>query len=376
MNKKLRVLFLITDLYNGGAETMLFHMMRFIDRERFEPTVISLMDRGKFGDLIEQLGVPVGTVGMLQGRPTPAAFCRLLKLVRAARPDVIQGWMYHANIAAQLASLFVRVPVCWCVHSSFQSFSVEKPLTQFMIWLAARVSRRAAKIVFVSAISRTQHEKLGYAAERGQVIANGIDLDLFQPSAAARTSVREELGLPPEAPLIGLMARYHPLKDHPNFFRAAAILARQRPDVQFVLAGTGVDPANPALMELQQTLGLEGRVHLLGERNDMPRLDASLDIATLSSSAEAHSLAITEAMACGIPCVVTDVGDSGLVVGKAGVVVPPGNAEALAAGWERLLTAGAEARRALGAAARRRTEEDFSIVAAVRSYEKLYHSLT
>ncbi|MCE9609375.1 MAG: glycosyltransferase [Chthoniobacter sp.] len=375
MNKKLRVLFLITDLYNGGAETMLYHILRFLDRERFEPQVISLMDRGKFGDIFETMGVPVQTIDMQQGRPTPGSFFRLLKLVRAARPDVIQGWMYHANIAAQLASLFVRVPVCWCVHSSFGSYATEKPLTRLMIWLAARVSRRAAKVVFVSHISRTQHEKIGYAAERGCVIPNGVDLAMFQPSAEARASVRAELGLTPSAPLVGMTARYHPQKDHANFLQAAALLARQRPDVHFLLAGFNVNQENATLVGLVKTLGLEGRVHLLGERSDMPRLLASFDLATLSSSfGEAHPLAISEAMACAVPCVVTNVGDGALVVGETGAVVPPSDPAALAGGWARILADGGTAR-ALGQAARRRTEENYSVAAVVRSYEELFVSL-
>jgi len=374
--KKLRVAFLITGLNGGGAETMLYHMLRFMDRERFEPVVISMMDRGKFGDPIEKMGIPVQTVGLKPGQVTPAAAWRIVKYLRAARPDVIQGWMYHANLAAQLARFFVRVPVCWCIQSSFLSFAAEKPLTRLAIRLTARMSRRAAKVVYVSHVSRTQHEPLGFFVERGCVIPNGVDPALFVPSAEARRSVRGELGVPADALLIGLICRYHPQKDHPNFLRAAAILARKWPDVRFVLAGYDVNRQNPALMELVSALDLDSRIHMLGERNDMPRLTAALDIATSSSSyGEALALALAEAMACEVPCVVTDVGDSALLVGPTGVIVPPSDSEAFAGGLASLLSAGPEKRRELGKAARIRAAEGYSIQNIVRSYEALYESL-
>ena len=376
MNKKLRIAYVITGLCGGGAETMLFHMLRFMDRGRFELVVISLMDRGKFGDEIEQMGIPVHTIGLRPGLATPSAFFRLVKILRAARPDVIQGWMYHANLAAQLANFFVQAPVCWCIQSSFLSFAAEKPLTRLAIRLTARMSRRAAKVVYVSHVSRTQHEQLGFAAERGCVIPNGADPVLFQASATARQSVREELGLPPDALLVGLICRHHPQKDHPNFLRAAAIVARKWPDVRFVLVGSQVNDANPEIAGLVRELNLGPRIHLLGERRDIPRLTAALDVATSSSRyGEALALALAEAMACEVPCVVTDVGDSGILVGETGIIVPPADAPALADGLDRMLSAGPEKRRELGKAARLRVQEGYSIQNIIRNYEDLYLSL-
>lgn len=372
----MKIVYLITGLHGGGAETMLFHLLRGLDRERFEPAVISLMDRGKLGDAIEALGIPVETVGLRQGRVTLGAFARLVKLTRAARPDVIQGWMYHSNLAAQFAGRFSRTPVCWCVQNSFHSFAAEKPLTRLTIRLTAKMSRFPKKIVFVSHTSKAQHERLGFAPERACVIPNGVDAGLFQPSEEARKSLREELGIPEGTVLIGLIGRYHPQKDHANFFKAAALLAERVRGVHFVLAGAGVENGNAPLLELARHPALVGRVHLLGERSDMARLTAALDIATSSSSyGEALSLAIAEAMACAVPCVVTEVGDSARLVGKSGVVVPTGDAVALARAWESLLAAGPEARRELGAAARRRVEEHYSVAGIVRDYQELYLSL-
>lgn len=374
---KRRILYITTDLHGGGAEYMLLHLLSGLDREQFDPLVISLMDRGKVGDAIETLGVPVKTVDMKQGRPTLGAACKLMQLIRAAQPDLIQGWMYHSNLAAQLASGFVRRPVCWCIHNSFESFAAEKPLTRLTIRLSARMSRLAAKIVFVSHASRVQHEQLGFAADRSCVIPNGIDLALFQPSDEARRAIREELGLRPDALLVGLMARYHPQKDHANFLRAAGLLARARNNVHFILAGEGVHAGNETLRELASVPELDGRIHMIGSRDDMPRLTAALDIASLSSAyGEALSLAMIEAMSSAVPCVVTDVGDNPRLVAETGEIVPPRDPVALAQGWTQLIDAGEERRRELGQSARRRVEEHYSLRSCVRRYQELYHSLS
>jgi glycosyltransferase involved in cell wall biosynthesis len=374
--RRIRIVYLVTGLDAGGAETMLSRLVARLSRERFDPIVISLMD-GKLRGVIESHGVPVRTVGLRQGQLAPGALFRLIALVRDAQPDLIHGWMYHGNLAAQVVSFFIgRPPVLWCIRNSFHTFAVEKPLTRLMIRVSALLSRFPAKIVFVSHASRPSFEQIGFYAERSCVISNGFDTSCFKPSEEARQSVRTELGITAEAPLIGMMARYHPQKDHESFCRAAATVARDYPDVHFLLAGKGVDPENVVLAELLQSLQLHQRVHLLGERNDMARITAALDVATLSSSyGEGFSVAVGEAMSSGVPCVVTDVGDCALTVGDTGLVVPPKDSESLARGWIRLLSGGPEARRTLGQVARRRIEENFSLAAAVRKYEDLYASL-
>jgi glycosyltransferase involved in cell wall biosynthesis len=374
--RKIRIVYLVTCLSAGGAETMLVRLLRTIDRDRFDPVVISLMD-GRLRDAIESLGVPVHALGLRQGQVTPGAFFRLITLIRKERPDIVQGWMYHGNLAAQVVSLFSGRPiVCWCIHGSFDAYATETPLTRLVIWVSARLSKLPAKIVFVSKESVPAFRDIGFEMHHSCVIPNGFDTGDFRPSTEARSSVRTELGIGVDAPLIGMMARYHPQKDHENFCNAAALIARERTDVHFLLAGNGVTQENPTLMRALRRHGIEGRVHLLGERVDVPRLTAALDIATLSSSrGEAFPLAIGEAMSCGVPCVVTDVGDGAFTVGGTGVVIPPRNAEALAAGWNQLLSAGAEERRRLGEAARRRIQENFSLTTTVRKYEDLYTSL-
>jgi len=364
-----RVLFLTTGLQGGGAEAMLVHLLRGLDRSRFSPTVVSLLEEGRLRSVVEGLDVPVRSLGLAPGQLPLLAPMRLARMVLHERPEIIQGWMYHGNLAAQCLAPIVRVPVLWCVQNSFHTFAAEKPLTRLTIRSLALVSRFAARIVYVSQVSRAQHERLGFAAAEGIVIPNGADVDRFRPSTEARASLRRELGVPSDTPLIGLIARYHPQKDHATFLRAAELLMAQEPRVHFVLVGAGVDRAN---VDLAMHPAIEsGRVHLLGERADVAGLSAAFDVGTSSSSyGEGLSLAVAESMACEVPCVVTDVGDSGHLVGETGIVVPPQRPDDLAAGWRAALRRRSE----LGPRARARIVERFSVTAIVRRYEQLYEA--
>ncbi|MBD2773236.1 glycosyltransferase family 4 protein [Iningainema tapete] len=368
-----------TGLYTGGAEMMLYHLLSKMNRERFSPVVLSLMDGGTLSDRIAALGIPVYTIGMKPGLPpTPAALWRLLHIVHHLKPDLIQGWMYHGNLAALLVSIFSfhKIPVLWGIHHSINSLQSEKKMTAMIINFSASISKWAEKIIYVSHNSKIQHEAINYCCKNSCIIPNGFDTSLFKPSLEARLNLRSELGLSNESFLIGLICRYHPMKDHANFLRAAALLLKNFPNVHFVLAGTDVNQENPGLQQLIKELGIVNNIHLLGERKDMPRLTAALDIATSSSAfGEAFPLVIGEAMSCGVPCVVTDIGDSAWIVGNTGRVIPPQNSEALAKAWQELILLDAESKEALGKAARARIIESFSLETVVTQYEKLYESV-
>lgn len=375
MGYKPKLVHIITDLDVGGAQMMLYKLLAELDRDRFQLSVISLMGNGALGERIAALGIPIYTIKMRAGRPTPATLGRLVVTLRDLAPDVIQGWMPHSNLAAQVASLFLQrqLPVFWCVQNSVSSLKYEKPMTAAVIQACAGLSGLSAGVVYVSHVSRAQHERLGYRKSKGYVIPNGIDVAQYRPSAASRAAVRAELGLSDQAILIGLFARYHPQKDHATFLKAASLLAQRCPDAYFLLVGRDVDQNNQPLARLVSELGLAQRSFLLGERHDMARLSASLDIASSSSSfGEALSLALGEAMACEVPCVVTDVGDSGILVGDTGITVPPGDPHALANGWHRLVRAGPITRAALGQRARTRVQQHYSLAIVTQAYMNLY----
>lgn len=371
---KIKMLHLITGLNTGGAEMMLYKLLSYIDRESFEVRVISLMDIGPVGRKIQELGVPVRALGMRRSVPNPLSLLRLVRWIRQDPPHYIQTWMYHADLIGGLAAkLTGGIPVIWGIrHSKLDPRSSKR--TTFWIARACALLSRClpARIVCCSEASRRIHMDLGYAGEIMTVIPNGFDLATFKPDPEARLSVRRELGIPEETPLIGLVGRFNPQKDHHNFICAAACLNASMPDVHFMLCGEGVTRENPELVKWITAADISARCHLLGRREDIPRLTAALDIAASSSYSEGFPNVIGEAMACGVPCVVTDAGDSALIVGATGRVVPPGNPQALAEGWSELIKMGPEGRSRLGSAARRRIEKLFNLPLIVARYEELY----
>jgi glycosyltransferase involved in cell wall biosynthesis len=231
-------------------------------------------------------------------------------------------------------------------------------------------------VVVNSATGQAFHTQIGYHPREWVLIPNGIDDQQFRPDAVARRSVRQELGLEPEALLIGLIARFDPMKDHTTFLQAARLLLDSHPQTHFLLCGAEVTPENLQLSCQIETGHLQERVHLLGLRRDITRITAALDVATLSSSfGEGFSNVVGEAMACEVPCVVTDVGDSAQVVGDTGIVVPPKDPQALADGWRKLIEMGVEGRQRLGRAAREWIQQEYSLESVVTQYENLYLSL-
>lgn len=372
---RVRVVHIINDLTVGGAEMMLYKLLSSTDRERYDTTVVTLSSGGDLlRERIERLGVSVQCVGMRPPAPSPASLLRLVKLVRGLDPDLIQGWMYYGNLGAQLAARFLpRAPATvWNVRQSVPSLAKEKTLTALAIRLGARLSKRPAAIIYNSEKSAAQHESLGYDGSRARILHNGFDTTAFVPSVEARAAVRAELGLAPDALLVGLIGRFHPAKDHANFLRAAAAVSETHREAHFALSGRGVHGGNEALCETIARLKLGRSVHLLGERQDVARLMASFDIAVSSSAQEGFPNVIGEAMSCGVPCVVTDVGDSAKLVGRTGLVVPPRNADALAQAMLELIRLGRKERAKLGEAARARIRENFLLSSVIARYEALY----
>lgn len=340
----------------------------------FAPIVVSLKNPGPVGPRIEATGVPVYGLGLRHALANPFGALPLMRLVRRFRPALIQGWMPHGNIMAMLAGLFSPnpVPVLWNIRMSLHGLSAERMRTRALVRFSGRLSSYPQAIIYNSRVGAQQHEALGYDPGRKVVIPNGFDCDEFHPDAEARCLIRRQFGIADEAVLVGLIARYDPLKDHAGFFRAAALVSKVHPEVRFLLAGRGVSMEQPELAKLAEEHQLQGRTLLLGERTDIPGLTAALDIACSSSWAEGFSNSIGEAMACAVPCVVTDSGDSAYIVGETGLVVPARNSDALGQAICQLIEAGPAVRRGLGEAARRRVEGEFSLSAIARRYEDLY----
>ena len=373
----IKIMHVITTLGPAGAETMLCRIASGMDSSRFENEIVSLTGILDLAERMQEIGVRVRTLGMGTSLPNPLLVMRLAQWIRASKPDVIHTWMYHANLIGALAArLAGNVPVVWGIHHSALDPRVDKRRTMLVNRACAFLSRKfAARVVCCSEASLRVHKNLSYAAEKLEVIPNGFDLNQVKPDPSARVSVRRELGIRADTLLIGIAARFHPLKDHRNFVQAAARLRKKIPAVHFLLCGLDITWQNSQLAGWIKAAGIQDCCHLLGLRRDMSRLFAAMDIATTASRSEAFPVVIGEAMACGTPCVVTDVGDSAMIVDQTGVVVAPRDPDALAEAWRRLIDAGPEVRRRLGIAARQRVEQNFALPAIVDRYQAIYARL-
>lgn len=374
------VMCVITAVGQGGAEAMLYRFLAHLDRTRFTAQVVSLTDyMVPFGDRIKELGIPVRSLGMRSGVPDVRAVLLLARWMRKDRPDVIQTWQYHADlIGGMAAKLAGGIPVSWGIQNSDLSAEGSKRMTVLTAKACAWASGwLPARVVCCSEVARRIHVDLGYQPEKMMVIPNACDLTAFRPDVEAREAVRRELDIPVGAPVIGLMARFDPQKDHRTFLQAAALLHRERPDVHFLLCGRNVTWENETLGRWIDEASVRSRCRLLGLRQDIPRLTAALDIATLSSAfGEAFPMVIGEAMGSAVPCVVTDVGDCAQIVGDTGLVVPPRHPEALAKAWRESVDLGSEQRARLGLDARQRMKDLFDINTITARYQDLLEDLT
>lgn len=365
----------ITALSIGGAERMLQKLLERMDRHAFTPRVYTLLSpAGTIGDRIRALGIPVRELGMSRGVPNPTHVVRLARWLRHDAPDLVQTWMYHADLVGGLAARAAGMPLVWNIRNSTLDGVTSRPRTHRVVKACARLSAWLPdEIVCCSHAACDVHTAAGYRRSKITVIPNGFDLAAFRPNPMARRAVRSELSIPGSAQLIGLVARFDPQKDFQTFFEAAAYLHALMPHVHFLMCGRGLDWSNAALAALVDASGTRAVTHLIGERADVAPVIAALDIATSSSSyGEAFPNAIGEAMACGVPCVVTDVGDSGRIVGETGYVVPRRNPRALCDAWFELLELDVHAREALGRDARDRVAARFSIDSVARTYEETY----
>jgi glycosyltransferase involved in cell wall biosynthesis len=374
--KPIRVMHLITGLGVGGAETMLAKVLGASTKSRFASSVVSMIQPGPLAQTIRSSGVPVHSLGLKRGIPRPGALPALLKLIRDFRPDVLQAWMYHADILGVLAARAARVPaLVWNIRCSNLDYRKAGLSLRSVFAAHGLLSRFTSATIVNSAAGMSFHQAHGHRPPRWEQIPNGFDLARFRADEGTRTRGRAELGLSADDIAIGMVARFEPVKDHATFLAAAKLISDRQPRAVFVLAGKGLTKDNGALMKQIQDAGLGLRVRLLGEYGDPSRLFPCFDIATLCSHTEGFPNAVGEAMSCELPCVATDVGDSALIIGDCGRLVPPRDPNAVAQTWMDLIALGEAGRRQLGAAARARIEERYSLPRIVAAYEALYTDL-
>jgi glycosyltransferase involved in cell wall biosynthesis len=374
--RRLRIVHLITGLGTGGAETMLEKLLNTMDRSRFDNRVVSLSTEGVIGPRLRAHGIEVTSLGMGRGLRDFAAMRKLGRVLRQFRPDVLQTWLYHSDLLGLIAGRLNRTPhIVWNVRCSAieaADFSLASRITR---WTLRPLSPFPSAVIFNSLAGAQVHQREGYSPRQVFIIPNGFDLSLFRPNPEARAAMRREFGFESKTLVIGHVGRFHPMKDYRSLLNALAKVCAQYADVRAILAGASITLDNEWFRHLFSELQLGGRIQLLGERSDIPRLANAFDIAVLSSYSEGFPNVIGEAMACGVPCVATDVGDARWIIGETGRIVPAQNSDALAKGIEELIQLGMGGRRQLGDAARERIAREFSLPMVVRKYENLYSQL-
>ena len=369
------ILHIITSLENGGAEALLDTLLRSDGSE--EHAVISLFSEGFYGEGLKKFGVPVHALNMPRSRVTLSGVTTLYKLVKQYKPEVIHTWMYHANL---MGGLIGRAAGCrrivWSLHNADMDPAGTSRSMHICNSLCARMSSRLPKsIVHSSQTGADLHISIGYDADKMIVVPGGYDLTRFKPDAESRSRVRDELGVPESLSLIGMIARWNPQKDHPNLLKALSLLDPElRATLKVALVGDEMNHDNKVLVELINELGIAGQVLLLGPRRDMPDLMNALDVHVLSSAfGESFPNVVNESMACGVPNIVTDVGDSALIVDKTGWVVEPKNAQALSMAITTALSElGEPSWQARKDACRDRVLSNFSIASMLKKYHRIW----
>jgi len=335
----LKITHIITGLNDGGAEAVLYRLCSYdkVNQHR----VVSLMDGGKYGPLLQVAGIQVECLSMPRGRFTLGGLLYLYRSLKKYPPDVVQTWMYHADlIGGILARLAGIRTVFWGIrHSNLTSGKVKKS-TILVAWLCAKLSYWVpCAIVSCSKQAACVHQRLGYNKILFNHIPNGYDFDDVSPDAEGRSLLRAEWGVGPERCLLGMVARFDPQKDHANLLGALQLLKNSERPFLCVLVGEGMDYDNSELSLLIEEAGIRDKLLMLGRRSDIPRIMNALDIHVLSSVGEAFPNVLAEAMGCGTPCVTTDVGDAAMIVGDTGWIVPPSDSSLLATSILRAIVA-------------------------------------
>ncbi|MEO7042468.1 MAG: glycosyltransferase [Gemmatimonadaceae bacterium] len=368
--RRLTVLHVITGLEIGGSERMLQKLIS-VDRSDISHHVVQLRSGGEVADELRDSGVDVTDGSLTVSAAGLRRLALMARLTAKLRPDVIQTWLYHADVVGALLGGALRRPVVWNIRGSDHP-GMRRPVVRACVAL----SRFPEVVIANSEAGRDAHLEIGYRARSWRIIPNGFDTTVFAPSDAARSSLRRELGVPPSARLIGMVARSDPLKNHALFIAAMRKVLEAAPSAYALLVGDGMTGANPMLHAIQADELLRNRIFFLGPRRDVAQVTAALDVACLTSTSEGFPNVIGEAMACGVECVVTDVGGASTIVGDAGIVVQSGDVEAFANGVLLALGRNGSERRVVADRARERIVDRYSLQAVAAAYAALYRSVS
>lgn len=320
----MKIVHIITGLGDGGAENLLYKICRNDNLNNH--IVISMTSDGKYFLLLKKIGIKVYSMNMKFY--SWLNFFYLVLLLRKIKPDIVQTWLIHGDFIGGLASRLAGINnVIWTILYSQLNISIEKMSNILIIKLLSKLSYIIPKsIIVISRSSKKNCIRLGYNKNKIHLIPTGFDLSIYKINKIQRYKFRKKLKINKNIALIGIVARYHPVKDHDSLFKALSyIIAENSKKFCCVLVGPGTHKKNKTLFNKIKKLRLESYVKLLGPKHNISEIMNALDVNILCSKSEGFPNVVAEAMACGTPCIVTNVGDSSLIVGKTGWVVPSSN---------------------------------------------------
>ena len=366
-SKKPRVIHLITGLERGGAERFLYNLICNGLNKKFNNTVVSLMSDGYYGNLLKKKNVPVYSLNMSRGKINFIAAKKLRKIITQNKPDIIQGWMYHGNLAALLGSIMTKrkIKLSWTIRLSLEIFKSMKLSTRTAIKLGSYLSRIPDLIIYNSVRSLYQHRNSGFSEKKDFFIPNGFDTKAWKPDTKIRQSLRESFGISKATKIIGYVGRGDDQKDIPTLFKAFEIVFKKHPNIILVTIGRNLKkyPTN------------NKNIIFLGQRSDVHKIMKSFDLLCLSSKAEGFPNVIGEAMSTGVACVTTDAGDAKNIVGDTGWVSPPNDPISLAKCLDSALKNSPSKLKECGNIARKKIINNFSIKDVKNQYISLYNSI-
>ncbi|RZA35829.1 MAG: glycosyltransferase [Lysobacteraceae bacterium] len=368
------VLHVITGLAVGGAEMALYRLIREFRDSEYTHTVVALSPGG--GMYARFIEAGIGLVVLDVRRSPVSDMLRLVRLIRTLRPDIVQTWLYHADFLGGLAArLAGNRNVIWGIHTTDVGSGCARA-TALLRHACATLSRWVPHtIVCVAEAALRSHSVVGYDTSRMVVVTNGFDMEALSASHWQRSSLRKQCGVDAGHIVLGTLGRFNLDKDQANFVQAAGRLAGRHARLRFLMVGKNLDADNAELMRWIDATGYADRFILLGERADVAVCLAAMDIFCLSSRTEAFPIVVGEAMAMGLPCVATDVGDVGLLMADTGVIVPRADPEALAGGITGLMALGPDHCRQMGHRARERIHAGFTMDGVRRRFETIYENV-
>lgn len=371
----MRVLHCITGMTGDGAQRMLLRLTESMSAFGVESSVVNLGEPHGVAHLFERIGVRVWSLSIT---PTASGALvgarRLRHIVSQTEPDIVQGWMYHANIITFLARVAQRQgPVLlWNIRRGLDDYRQRQLKTRCVIRSNAALSRMIDGVVYCSHESKLQHEQFGFNPKSSAVVENGFDSEKFKPRPESRQAFRRQYGIRDDQIVVGNIGRFDLAKGHTFLIEAFSKVLAVEPKAVLVLIGRGVDESNAELASVLHSCGCRDRVLLLGEQERVEQMIPAFDIYCSASISEGFPNALSEAMACGVVCVATDTGASRQVVGGIGRVVAPRSVEQLAEALIAAIGDGAESRQVAGQYGRERIVTQYALHSVARRYYELY----